>query len=84
MRKKDARRSRPIAFLSSSVTAPARLQMSLSDAEILREAELIRDAIGVSPHNPASDILMQSRQLDDDDEDRVVAALEEMTRTELS
>jgi hypothetical protein len=56
----------------------------LSDAEIWREAQLIMDAIHLKPRSGNADILLPSRELGADDEDRVVLALEKMHRKELS
>ena len=55
----------------------------LTQAEILREAEMIREAIGASPQSARADILAQARELDTDDEERVVRVLEELSRQEL-
>jgi hypothetical protein len=63
-------------FMSPSMTP-------LSQAEILREAEMIREAVGASPLSPRADILSQVRELDADDEERVVQVLEELSRQEL-
>lgn len=56
--------------------------MRFSDAEILHEAELILAAVRAGPRSPGADILFPARELDRDDEDRVIAALVELTRNE--
>jgi hypothetical protein len=69
----------------SKANGDARASMSrLSDAEIMREAQLIMDAIHLKPRSGNTDILLPSRELGPDDEDRVVLALEKMNRMELS
>jgi hypothetical protein len=54
----------------------------LTDAEILREAELIMRAVHLKPRSGNDEILLPSRELTSEDEDRVVLALEKMYRGE--
>lgn len=83
MRKNNARRVKPISFFSNAQPPPNRgraISTPLSDADILREAELILAAIRDGPRYGCENILLQSRELNGDDEDRVIAALEKISR----
>ena len=85
MRKDNARRASSIRFSSSPQPEPHRppaRSTPLSDADIMREAELILAAIRAGPRSGAEDILVPARELDSDDEERVVAALEEISRND--
>lgn len=85
MRKDTARGGGPIRFSS---TAPPEQRhrpgrsAPLSDAEIQREAELILAAVASGARRGTEDILLPARELDGDDEERVVAALEEIRRND--
>jgi hypothetical protein len=71
--------------MESKQNGDARLLMiPRSDAEIWREAELIMQAIHLKPRSGNDDILLPSRELHSNDEDRVVLALEKMHRGELA
>ncbi|HEU4748873.1 MAG TPA: hypothetical protein VFS56_10260 [Gemmatimonadaceae bacterium] len=85
MRKNTARRARLIPYFPPAQPEPNRRparSTPLSDTEILHEAELILAASRGGPGRAGEDILLPARELDSDDEDRVVAALEEMSRNE--
>ena len=71
--------------MMSKANGDARAHVTrLSDAEIWREAQLIMEAVHLRPRSGDSDILLPSRELGPDDEERVVLALERMHRAELS